>query len=331
MTWPSAPYAGGHVVFLYMPSCIRSARRQLRAARTRDLQVRILVTLIALTPLPSVALPAQETQHSAVIPHPVACVDTVSLTGARPRFAYIHAVVPDSTGQHLTQMADEFTQSLAQHMRTRLSAHGDTLPAGEPLIGWRDVENHIALRVTASRTGPASFTLSQAPHSITDSLLLEAARAAQLSGEGVFWPSDPEADSLAFGVGVVLSAQGKLSPGGTYRYAFPVFSVMAPPETPAVLTAGSYPEFPAGADQLGATGVVVVQFRIDSAGHVAARSIREEWPASQPRPTGALLSAYTDFLQAVMSWLPAAEFTPARIGSCPVSQVVQQSFSFDSH
>ncbi len=253
------------------------------------------------------------------------------MTDARPKIAYIYAIVPDSANPRLTQMADEFTQSVAQYLRVLLKAHDDTLPAGEPLIGWRGVKQQGVLAVSASRQASPVFNLlsSTQNDSIADTLLLRAARSAQDQGDGIFWSSDETSDSLAFSIGFALSPQGKIELGGSYRSAFPVFSVLSPPETPALFIGTSHPVYPLTTLQLGATGVVIVQFKVDTAGHVLPETVREQWPSSTPRPTGDLLIAYTAFLQSVMTWLPTAAFKPARIGSCPVNQLVEQPFTFD--
>jgi hypothetical protein len=147
----------------------------------------------------------------------------------------------------------------------------------------------------------------------------------------VFWSSDMPGDSLRFAIAFALSPQGRVGLNGAYRSAFPVFSVLSPPETPPLLINGSDLNYPPNSEQMGATGVVVVQFQVDTAGHVVIGTIREQWPASKPRPTGVLLTAYSGFLEAVMTWLPEATFTPARIGGCPVTKLVQQPFTFDFH
>ncbi|MDQ2889002.1 MAG: energy transducer TonB [Gemmatimonadota bacterium] len=262
---------------------------------------------------------------------PAACLDTVSLINARPRIAYIYASVPDSSQPLLGEMADQLAQSVAQRARVLLNAHGDTLPAGEPSLGWRNFRDDLVLEVTALRNGSPRFALVTADTNLAASkFLLHAVQETQATGDGLFWPPEATADSITFGIGFAFKSQGRLATRATYRYAFPVFSVLFPPETPAARQDADVP-YPENARQLGATGVVIIEFKVDSLGHVAPETLKEQWPAEVPRPTGALLSVYTDFLQTVMAWLPTARFSPARVGGCPVSQLVSQTFTFDLH
>ncbi|HEY8309341.1 MAG TPA: hypothetical protein VIG47_02235 [Gemmatimonadaceae bacterium] len=316
-----------------IPASARRVRehRARNTVRTASLAV-VGLTCTALASAPLAAQLPSTVTSTTDMARGVSCLDTVSMTGGLPKIVYIYAIVPDSSNPHTTQMADEFAQAVAQHMRTLLNAHTDTLPAGEPLIQWRGIRDHVALVVSASRSADPRFRLL-APHfdSTANALLLRAAQVAQQDGEGVFWSNDVPGDSLRFDIAFALSPQGRVGLAGSYRNAFPVFSVLSPAETLPLLTNGSDLNYPPNSEQMGATGVVVVQLQVDTTGHVVLGTIREQWPATKPRPTGVLLTAYSGFLDAVMKWLPEATFTPARIGGCPVNQLVLQPFVFDFH
>ena len=281
--------------------------------------------------LPAPSAAAQSAAQSPSPSRAVSCLDTLSMAGAIPNVVYVHAMVADSTDARLAEMADVFAQSVAQRLRQMFSPHSDTLPSGAPIIGWRDVRPPAPqVRVRLVRNSPPRFDLAASSTNIVGGeMLLRAAHVAQDDGEGVFWPGDTPGDSLTFRVGFSESRSGTLEPARSLRTAFPVFYVMAPPETPVGRTSSSAPPYPANSRNIGATGVVIVQFEVDSTGHVMPATIREVWSSTQPRPKGQLLDAYNEFLHTVVAWLPTAEFTPARIGSCAVPQLVQQPFTFD--
>ena len=257
------------------------------------------------------------------------CIDTLSLAGATPWIVYVRAITQDSSSRMVQSVADEFAQAVAQRLRVLLHARGDTLPAGEPLLGWREFPVSAVIRVTLSRLrSPELALVPAATNSPSSTLLLRAAVESQASDDAVFWTNDMAPDSAEFVLGLVLAPNGSLSPAKGVRYAFPAFSLLHPPVTPAkVLQMPDIP-YPADAYRAGGIGTVMVRFQVDTTGHVVRSTMQEEWPESQPRPTGQLLSIYSDFLQSVMTTLPTATFEPARIGDCLVNQWVMQPFSF---
>lgn len=291
----------------------------------------LLAASLAILSLASHSVALAQSQTVVTAAHGASCLDTLSLVGAKPWIAYVAATVPDSTPPPFPELADEFTQSVAQHLRKLLNASGDTLPRAEPSIGWRDFPAGPMLTVRAARGHAPSFTIDSSVANTTAArLLLRATTESQSDGDGaLFWPQDAAIDSLDFRIGYRLSTDGSFANASGVRYAFPVFSLMRPPATPAAMIEEPEIHYPASAQQLGGTGYVLVQLEVDSTGHITPGTLREVWPPDQARPTGALYSVYADFLQAVMNGLPSARFSPARIGGCAVSQVVQLPFTFD--
>lgn len=257
------------------------------------------------------------------------CTDTVSMVHAVPSVVYIQATIKESTDPRVGKMADIFAQSVAQRLRLMLHQRGDTLPAGEPTITWRTIAPHLSLNVTAYRSERTTYTLLT-PHfdSVAAAMLLHASRDAEDADEGVFWPSGMPGDSLNFGLSFALSTPGTVQLSNPERPASPVFSVMFPPVTPAKFIGESSPDYPAAARMIGATGVVIVEFQVDSTGHTTPGTAREIWGSTQKHPTGELLAYYNEFLHSVFDWLPTATFAPARVGGCPVSQLVKEPFTF---
>lgn len=257
------------------------------------------------------------------------CLDTMSVTPTVPSIVYVRAVVADSVSGVVGPTADIFAQSVGLRLRVLLHERGDTLPAGEPAITWRGITPGTPLVVRMVRNSEPVYEL-MAPHadSVAGAMLLAAAHIASDSGEAPFWPEDFHGDTLVFGVSFALTAAGAMRLPGSGRAALPVFSVMFPPETPARPPAHSAPKYPEDLLRMGVTGVVIVTFVVDTTGHPIPASIKDVWAPSQKLPTGELLSYYTEFAQSVFKWIKTAKLTPARLGGCPVPQLVTEPFTF---
>jgi hypothetical protein len=57
-------------------------------------------------------------------------------------------------------------------------------------------------------------------------------------------------------------------------------------------------------------------------------TVRDLWPADRPRLTGELGRHYRGFLAAATRAMKDARFEPARLGGCPVPQLVAVPFAF---
>ena len=279
--------------------------------------------------LPAHELPAQSPDKRPNT-HATSCLDTVSIAASIPSLVYLRATIKEPVDSGIGQMADLFAQSVSLRMRALLNAKGDTLPPGEPLITWHGIKSHIPLAVTIYRNAAPVFQLiSPRTDSAAAAILLTAVHKTLDEGEGPSWPEGAPGDSLTFGLSVELTDPGKIQLSHSGRFASPMFSVLFPPEVPARMKAGSGPDYPLTERRAGITAVVIAEFKIDTTGHVIPGSPREVWASRQKRPTGQLLTAYNDFLNSVMRWLPNAEFEPAHIGGCSVEQFVREPFSFE--
>ncbi len=257
------------------------------------------------------------------------CLDTMSVAPTVPFVVYVRADVADSVTGLIGPMADVFAQSVGQRLRTLLHEHGDTLPSGEPAITWRNISDETPLTVRLVRDSEPVYRLaSQHIDSVAEAMLLKAAHVAQDSGEGPFWPQNYHGDTLIFGVSFALFPVGPVREAEHGRTAFPVFSVMFPPGTPAKPIQDSQLTYPEDLRSRGVTGVVIANFVVDTSGHPIPGTIKDVWLPSQKRPTGFLLSYYNEFAQSAFRSLKTATYTPARLGGCPVSQLVQQPFTF---
>jgi hypothetical protein len=78
----------------------------------------------------------------------------------------------------------------------------------------------------------------------------------------------------------------------------------------------------------GYAGNVRMQFVIDTSGRAIPSTIRDVWPANEPRVVGPPAFAYDTLVRTMRITLQDARFAPARLGGCVVSQLVQQAFNY---
>ena len=149
----------------------------------------------------------------------------------------------------------------------------------------------------ASIASPASISLAINPDIPPVNVELAAIRSDDF-GDGVKGPptSDP----------------GSVGARGDGSGAFDVLEV----DSPAAALSGTVPVYPSSMRAAGIEGRVVAQFVVDAKGRAVKESIR-------------IVSSTNDlFGESVRKAIEQMRFAPARIGSKPVSQMVQQLFVF---
>jgi protein TonB len=78
----------------------------------------------------------------------------------------------------------------------------------------------------------------------------------------------------------------------------------------------------------GVTGNLLAQFVVDTNGRAVMSTFKDLWPSDKPRLTGGLQEYYEAFVDAVREGVSDETFTPARVGSCAVRQIVQMPVMF---
>jgi hypothetical protein len=264
-----------------------------------------------------------------------ACLDSIPATAMKrvPVYATADLVEGDVVSAAVLASIDLFTQATAEQARTLLGAAANQMPPGEPTITWRQLDHQ--LRVVAHRDGRLGWRV-EAPawlsdQSLGDSGVRHLGRAiddAKRTGEAFLWNDDLVRDSLAWLIRLEparLGEDGVVRPP-TLRSGFPVFHVLAP----AILDAGVdrlRTNFPMVRIR-GFAGTVRLQFVIDTAGRADPSSIRSVWPANEPRLIGPPAFAYDSIVRVMRGAVKDARFAPARVGSCTINQLVQQSFTY---
>jgi len=163
---------------------------------------------------------------------------------------------------------------------------------------------------------------------VAGGLLTRIARAVEASGDRFFWPPDEPGDSVSFELSIALAPPHETALSGNVGYAFPIFSIAYPTETAALLTSTTLPPHPDKSFGVSGDGTVMLDFIVDSTGHVDTATVRDPLLNSQQHPTGKEGEIYDEFVKSLREWLPTATYEPARIGGCPVRQLVQQPFAF---
>jgi protein TonB len=123
------------------------------------------------------------------------------------------------------------------------------------------------------------------------------------------------ARSTDFGEGVKGPATGETAPTGTSADNSGAFDALEV-DSPASAMSGVVPAYPPSLRAAGIEGRVIAQFVVDAKGRAVRESIR-------------IVSSTNDlFGESVRKAIEQMRFAPARIGSKPVAQMVQQLFVF---
>lgn len=264
------------------------------------------------------------------------CLDTIPDSVMHRVPVYLTPNPVDSSGSRmpLRDGIDLMTQAVAQIGRSLLGAAEGTLPNGEPSVGWRSLDGDVL--VIARRNGtmegrvkPPRYPSQIAVNDAGVRLVARALDSAFLAGERLFFPDSLRVDSVSWLFHLepaVLSESGEMTPPKT-RIGIPVFSVNAPPER-QVAAERVRVSYPPRLRNLGFMGHVLMQFVVDTSGHVDQTTIRDLYPAGYAPLASNEREVYDEFIRSVRYALEGARYRPARIGGCVVRQLVQQPFSF---
>ena len=247
---------------------------------------------------------------------------------------YLEADVADSTQRAVLPIGDLLADLAAARVRRRLGGSTDTLPRGDALMSWQDTDEWLS--VTLHRDGtfrwrPLGDSTATRPPAGGAAVLAQALAELEAEEQRLFWPDELPGDSVRFELHLhhpIVGDDGTATLP-SLRLAIPLLTLPVPSTTAVAPRRTTRPAtYPDGALRGGAEGTVILQFVVDTAGRVEPESVREMWPATLPRLTGALADHYDDFLRSTMRTVRRAEYEPARVGGCPVRQLVQQAFAF---
>jgi hypothetical protein len=147
----------------------------------------------------------------------------------------------------------------------------------------------------------------------------------------MIWPDSLTGDSTSFRIALdrpTIDNAGTVHPVKA-SLAVPVFSVRAPRGRQVLGRQGNRaPHYPEYLIKHGVEARLLMQFVVDTTGRPDMSTLRDVWPADEPRLTDTLGDYYRDFVVSTRASLAGFHFIPALIGTCPVRQVVRQPFTF---
>ncbi len=266
--------------------------------------------------------------------------DEAACVAAIPQLAFyrvpvvLNATVANQESIAILPSADFLTQAIALSVRSMLGSPDGELPAGDSVIGWRNVWGTIA--VTGTPDGRFTWKIpSSSERAAVDStsalaIVERALKKVAESGELLMWPQDLKRDSVTFNITIhrpLVRQTGVVSPVAV-RQAFPMFTLRMPWESPVDIRKGPRIVYPERSRKGGAIGVVRMQFVVNRHGRLEPGTVMEVWPDGVPQPDADVLPFYKAFVAAVRRGLPTAEFHPAMIGGCAMKQLVIESFEF---
>jgi len=279
----------------------------------------------------SVGLPLEAQEHRSESAR--ACLDTISPSTFVRVPVYLEAKAADSLAKDLLPGADTLALHVAAMVRSSLSESTTTLPEGEALLQWREVGG--AVRVVAHRDGRfAVWTPPEPGDSVRAAsrlLLVRSLVALSDAGRKFGWPADVPGDSATFDLEqrwADVTPDGTLKPLLVRVAAIPMFSMAMPRSQEVVVRYAPHVTYPPEERGSRIEGVVILEFVVDSAGRVETNTVHDGWPANRPRLSGWSGSHYQAFVNTAKLALGSAHFDPARVGGCPVKQVVQWPFTF---
>ena len=239
----------------------------------------------------------------------------------------------DSASVAILPAADILTQSIAEQVRSMVSASAENLPSADSLLTWRQLGGDMA--VTVYRDGRFSWAklraLGQTPEGDEGLELVDRSLRKTLdSGERLFWPESAHGDSLIFTLSFVQPAirQDRKVEPALVRVAVPVFTLLTPWTRDLVEVRPPKIVYAESSRAGAAEGRVILNFVVDTNGRIDMETVQEHWPSGRPKPRGNLGAYYNAFVAAAKRGLGTARFEPAVVGGCIVRRRAQQVYEF---
>jgi hypothetical protein len=244
---------------------------------------------------------------------------------------YLDARMDSSARESLTTQADLIAHDVAAELRKQIGGSESTAPQAGASVKWYSLPAELV--ITARPDGSMSWRgLSATGHPAAVTLLSAAMDSARAHGEGVMiWPEAYTADSIVLRLSLLsgrLDGNVPTSVRRSRRIRFLAFTIMNPVSSPVLPPNKSNVRYPFYNEQHGVSGSLLAQFVVDTNGKAIMSTFKDLWPADVPRLTDVKQNYYDDFVKAVRDGVSKETFTPARVGSCVVRQVVDFPVKF---
>ena len=267
-----------------------------------------------------------------IVSRPSACMSAMARTSMARVPIYLDARAPEFTDSLFTLQTDLIAQEVASEYRALLGAKENEIPRATEGTAWYAVPAQLV--VVARRDGSMARTLKTfAGDSSVVTTLARAFDSARAHGNAMIaWPEKARNDSVVFRLSIMPADASStlLERSPTLpRVKFAMFSIPEPYIAPATIkTQPEMPVYPTFNGQNGITGQVILEFIVDTLGAVDPSTIHDVWNSNKPRPQSELARYYAEFVRAVGKWIGKTAFTPARMGSCLVPQLVRFPVKF---
>ncbi|HEY7894538.1 MAG TPA: energy transducer TonB [Gemmatimonadaceae bacterium] len=266
----------------------------------------------------------------AVATGPSQCADTLQPANLM-RVTVYQEVSAKDTASALVSQLDLVAQRIAIAVRTALGAAGDAVPQADSLGVWMGAGRRLPFVVVVRREGAGSWrrdTNSDTISAKVTNLYAGALRSIPPDSLWMVWPDGYAADSVVFRLMLIAASNTSHLSATTYSL-FAVYGTNGLREHPALLMKGQpSPWYPTDAEYRGLVGDVLLQFAIDTQGRADMTTIKVLRPTAATLSTSPFAHFYREFALAAEEAVRHDRFYPARIGTCPVRQLVQFPFSF---
>jgi hypothetical protein len=234
----------------------------------------------------------------------------------------------DPTAEKILPAADLLAQIVSERMRKTLGgSESGPLPVADSVVKWSQLGGSVV--VAAHHDGTFAWrkdTTSLVGFMEAGELdrIVNALSESAAAGDRVFWPDSAKEDSLSFRLAYafpMVRADKKIEPLHV-RVANPVFTIQMPWFSTAKMSSPPrypLPRPPRKDSQYG----IILDFVVDSTGRVDPATISEYVPPGF-QPVAGEAEFHRSFRDAAIRGLPSAQFQPATIGGCAISQHMRQ-------
>lgn len=261
------------------------------------------------------------------------CIAAIPVDRMYPVSVFLHATLSDSNNSALSAQADLMARDVAEQIRTTLGGTTVDLPPVNGGVTFAAVPSELIVTMHADGTTSAR-EVSESGDSSATTILAKAFGEVRNRGQGlILWPKSYVADSLVVRLVLmpsVVRPDGSMVAYESSHIQFGAFRVPEPTESLALAKSGNPPpQYPSTVEMEGERVDLVMRYVVDSTGRAERATIRDVWPAYEPQLTGYLARDYQAFVVSTKSAIAHWYFTPARVDSCPVKQIVQMPLRFE--
>ena len=243
---------------------------------------------------------------------------------------YLDARMALFTEQPLTAQAEVIAHDVAAELRTQLGGSDSIVPDIGKSMPWYALPAELVL--VARPNGEMTWRgFSESGDSAAFTVLARALDATRHRGLALMrWPERYVADSLVVRLTLIVgqdiddSSFASLRPR---RVQIRAFNMLVPRETSAHPNDYIDIRYPRNYEREQITGSVLTEFVVDTNGKAIMSTFKGLRSAGSPTaesPDG----YYAKFLEAVRDGVSKEYFVPARVGACPVKQIVRLPVEF---